>query len=314
LLPSRDVAEAGRPPAELIQLAVDAEAAGYDSVWLGESVVARSRYEPLTVLAAVAMRTHRVALGTAVLVAPLRHPVSLAHTVASLDQLSGGRVILGLGAGPSYGASRKEYATLGVPFEGRFRRLSETIEICRRLWGTEPVTYEGQFYRMRNVDICPKPAQSAGPPIWLGAKGPTGRRLAAGSCDGWMPGATSPTWLAEHIAEMRREAGCTGRGGSRPTYAVYLTLTISDDLGQARHDQQVSMERYYRQPSLVVAGLHDTFAGPAQEAASWLRSYVTAGAEHLVLRLMGDGPGRQLAELAPHLDEIRRSGDPLHRS
>ena len=134
LLPTREGIMSGRPEtAPLLTMAERAEAAGFDSVWIGDSITARPRHEPLTLLAAVAARTRRVRLGTGVLLPALRQPVVLAHVVGTLDRISEGRVILGVGIATDGPAIRKEFAAVGVPFERRVGRVLETIEICRAL-------------------------------------------------------------------------------------------------------------------------------------------------------------------------------------
>lgn len=303
LLPSRDAVVLGTSAGELVAMACEAEELGYDSVWLGDSVVARPRYDPLVSLAAIAARTDRVGLGTAVLVAPLRHPVHLAHTVACLDQLSGGRVILGVGAGPSYGPARKEYASVGVPFERRFERLAEAMRLCRLLWREEPVTFDGEFYRVRNVGIGPKPVRDGGPAVWLGAKGPRGRGLAGSEFDGWLPGPESPEWFASGLSEVRGRAEAD-QPGRAITGAVYVTVSVCADQESGQEAARTAIERYYGQPYEAVANLHDSYLGSPEGAARWLNRYARSGADHLVVRLLGERPREQMHMLAPYLPEI----------
>src|SRR6058998_4147530 len=117
LIPTREAVMSGRPEtATLLTMAERAEAAGFDSVWIGDSLIARPRHEPLTLLAAVAARTKRVRLGTAVLLPALRNPVVLAHVIGTLDRVSEGRFILGVGIAADNPAIRKEFDAVGVPF------------------------------------------------------------------------------------------------------------------------------------------------------------------------------------------------------
>src|SRR5713101_752489 len=130
LLPTREAVMSGRPDtAPMLTMAERAEAAGFDSVWIGDSLTARPRHEPLTLLAAVAARTRRVKVGTAVLLPALRAPVVLAHIVGTLDQVAEGRVILGVGIAADTPAIRKEFDAVGVPFPRRVGRFLETLEI-----------------------------------------------------------------------------------------------------------------------------------------------------------------------------------------
>src|SRR5436309_1185333 len=127
LLPTREAVMSGRPETgSMLAMAERAEATGFDSVWIGDSITARPRHEPLTLLAAVAARTRRVRLGTAVLLPALRNPVVLAHVVGTLDRVAEGRVILGVGIAADTPAIRKEFEAVGVPFERRVGRFLET--------------------------------------------------------------------------------------------------------------------------------------------------------------------------------------------
>src|SRR6266496_995476 len=140
LLPSREtLLWADEDPGLLIDAARLAEQAGYDSVWVGDSLLARPRFEPLTLLAAVAAVTSRVRLGTAVLLPLLRHPLNLAYTLASLDRIAGGRLVLGVGPGADIPGTHAELAALGVASKRRVDAVLQTVERCQRLWrGEEP--------------------------------------------------------------------------------------------------------------------------------------------------------------------------------
>src|SRR5215468_10043166 len=142
LIPTREAIMSGRPETgPLLAMAERAEATGFDSVWIGDSITARPRHEPLTLMAAIAARTRRVRIGTGVLLPALRNPVVLAHVVGTLDRVAEGRVILGVGIAGDMPAIRKEFAHAGVPFERRISRFLETLEICRALWTRDHVSF-----------------------------------------------------------------------------------------------------------------------------------------------------------------------------
>ena len=175
LLPTREQIMEGRPDAApLLALAERAEALGYDSVWVGDSVLARPRHDPLTLLAGVAGRVPRVALGTAVLLPALRNPVLLAHQVATLDQVSEGRFILGVGIARDVPNIRAEFAACGVPFEKRVGRMMEGLRLCRALWSGEPVDWDGRW--PVSGALAPMPHRPGGPPIWIGGNTPASLR------------------------------------------------------------------------------------------------------------------------------------------
>src|SRR5262245_47169300 len=141
MLPSRETAMTGRHDARgLVEFAKAAEDAGFDSIWVGDSLLARTRAEPLSVLSATAAVTTRVALGTAALIGPLRNPLLAAAQAATVDQLSAGRLILGLGSGAPLPESRREFDAVGMPFAGRGARLDKTVTLWREIW-----TGQGEF-------------------------------------------------------------------------------------------------------------------------------------------------------------------------
>ena len=146
LLPTREAVMQGRPETgPLLALAERAEALGYDSVWVGDLLLARPRHDPLTLLAAVAARTRKIMLGTAVFLPALRNPVVLAHQLATLDRISEGRLVLGAGIATDVANIRAEFTAAGVPFEGRVGRMMEGLRLARALWTGNPVDWEGRW-------------------------------------------------------------------------------------------------------------------------------------------------------------------------
>src|SRR6202012_3621641 len=157
LLPTRERIMEGQPETgSLLALAEKAEGLGYDSIWVGDSVTARPRHDPLTLLAAVAARTKKAELGTAVLLPALRNPVVLAQQIATLDQISRGRYILGVGIASDVPNIRAEFVAAGVPFEKRVGRMMEGLRLCRELWTGEPVNWNGRW-GMENSVLGPTP-------------------------------------------------------------------------------------------------------------------------------------------------------------
>src|SRR5205823_14835744 len=155
LLPSREVLLwAGGNLALLVDAARSAESAGFDSVWVGDSLLARPRGEPLVALGAIAGATSRVTLGTAVLLPLLRHPVSLAHALATLDRLSKGRLIVGVGPGADLPGTHAELKAVGVPSDRRVSGMAGAMEQCRRLWRNEEA----------DIELQPRPFRAGGPP------------------------------------------------------------------------------------------------------------------------------------------------------
>src|SRR5712672_3824272 len=167
LLPTRERVMEGRPETgSLLDLAERAERLGFDSLWVGDSLLARPRHDPLTLLAAVAARTHHPELGTAVLLPALRNPVVLAQQVATLDRISEGRLILGVGIATDVPNIRAEFEAAGVPFDKRVGRMIEGLALCRALWTGKPVDWNGRWKVEAGV-LGPTPHRPGGPPIWV---------------------------------------------------------------------------------------------------------------------------------------------------
>jgi alkanesulfonate monooxygenase SsuD/methylene tetrahydromethanopterin reductase-like flavin-dependent oxidoreductase (luciferase family) len=301
LLPTRERVMEGKPETgPLLALAERAEALGYDSIWVGDSLLARPRHDPLTLLAAVAARTRRVELGTAVLLPALRNPVVLAQQVATLDRIAEGRVILGVGIASDWPNIRAEFEAAGVPFDKRIGRLIEGIALCRALWSGKPVDWpkdgEGRWTVKSSV-LGPTPHRPGGPPIWIaGAVGPA-RQRAGRLFDGWFPNSPAVADYAPQWAEVKAAARAAGRDPDKLTPAMYLTLAIDDDTSRAAAKINAYLEHYYAMPAAETRKRQMSYAGPPAGAAKWMKSYVDAGATHLVLRFAGDHE-RQLETVA----------------
>ncbi len=288
LLPTRErIMEGVHETAPLLALAEKAEALGIDSVWVGDSLLARPRHDPLTLLAAVAARTRKVEMGTAVLLPALRNPVVLAHQVATLDRISEGRLILGIGIASDVPNIRAEFVAAGVPFEKRVGTLVEGVALMRALWTGKPVDWDGRW-KMTGAVLGPTPHRPAGPPIWIGGSVAAARERTGRLFDGWFPNAPSPSDYAGQFAEVTAAARAAGRDAGAVTGAMYLTLSIDDDAARAEARIDAYLEQYYGQRPDVMRKRQMCYAGPAQGASAWLKSYADAGASHLVLRFAGE--------------------------
>src|SRR5579872_7253433 len=249
LLPTRERVMEGRPEtAPLLALAERAEALGYDSIWVGDSITARPRHEPLTLLSAVAARTRRAELGTAVLLPALRSPVVLAHGIATLDQISEGRFILGVGIASDVANIRAEFTACGVPFEKRVGRMLEGLRLARALWTGEPVSWNGRWV-LEDQTLGPVPHRPGGPPIWIGGMVRASLERVGRLYDGWFPNAPDPEKWRTQWAEIRDMARAAGRDPAALTGAVYLTLTIDDSSAAAETRMNRFMENYYGRPA-----------------------------------------------------------------
>ena len=288
LLPTRERVMEGRPEtASLLALAERAEALGFDSLWVGDSLLARPRHDPLTLLAAVAARTRKVELGTAVLLPALRNPVVLAQQVATLDRISEGRLILGVGIAADVPNIRAEFAAAGVPFDKRVGRMVEGLALARALWTGKSVDWDGRWKVKASV-LGPTPHRPGGPPIWVAGAVAAARQRTGRLFDGWFPNSPSVAAFPAQWAEVQAAARAAGRDPAALTGAMYLTLAIDDDAARADARLDAYLEQYYGVPAGETRKRQMSYAGPAAGAAAWFKAYVDAGASHLVLRFAGD--------------------------
>jgi alkanesulfonate monooxygenase SsuD/methylene tetrahydromethanopterin reductase-like flavin-dependent oxidoreductase (luciferase family) len=300
LLPTRDAIMLGRPAAgPLIELGVRAEQLGFDAVWAGDSPLARARHDALLMLAALAPLTERAVLGTAVMLGALRPALLLAQAAATLDLLCEGRLVLGLGAGFPYPETERQFAAVGVPFEGRVRRLSETIGALRALWADagEPVSVEGRHVALEDVALAPAPHRAGGPPIWLAGAGEAAERRVGRIGDGWLPYPPSPDLYAQGWERVRESAASCGREAP-PVPGLYATVTLDRSEHAARERLRRNIERYYEQPLELIASIQAMYAGTPEGFQEWLGGYVAAGARHVVLRVTDEDPAHGLEQAA----------------
>jgi len=288
LLPTREQTMAGRPEAvPLLELAQRAAGLGFDSIWVGDSLLARPRHDPLTLLAAVAARVPRVELGTAVLLPALRNPVVLAQQVATLDQISEGRVILGVGIASDVPNIRAEFVAAGVPFERRVGRMLEGLALCRELWTGKPVSWDGRW-KVENGVLGPTPHRPGGPPIWIAGSLPASLERAGRHFDGWLPNGPDANRWGQQWAEVQGVARAAGRDANTLVGAMYLTASVDDDTSRADTKLATYLEQYYGQPAAAMRARQQCYGGPTAGLAEWLRGYADAGASHLILRFAGD--------------------------
>lgn len=297
LLPSRETAMTGRhAAARLVELAVLAEEAGFDSVWTGDSPLARTRLDPFALLSAVSAVTERVFVGTATLVAALRHPVLAAHSLSSVDQLSGGRLITTVGGGFPNTETEREFDAVGVPFTGRVGALDRAVQAWRDGWAAP-----------RSTDpFVPLPAvRPGGPPVWLaGSDTPRVIERVASRYDGWLP--FLPDVSAYELAwkAIRARASELGRN---VTPGMFATVLLSADPVGAQRELDEYALAYYRRPVAEMSTFQAYRAGTAEELIAWLGDYVRAGARHLVLRVGSFEPTAQIERLAEEvLPALRR--------
>ncbi len=304
LVPTREAVMSGEFEARgLLALADRAERLGYDSVWVGDSIVARARHEPLAMLAAIAARTGSVLLGTAVLLPVLRHPVVLAHHAATVDQISEGRLVLGVGIATDTPTTHHEFESVGVPFARRVGRFNEHLDICRRLWLGESVTVHSDFYDIDEVRALPTPHRDGGPPLWVAGSNDVTQQRAGRLYDGWMPIGHASQY-ASGLDVVRQAAGDAGRDASAIATSAYLTVALDDDVEAADVALNEYLAAYYPAPPAAMRAAQATYAGTANGLVDWVSEFVGAGARHIIIRCAGDHD-RQIEQVIDCLDPLR---------
>lgn len=304
LLPTRENIMQARPSGKLLlDAAREAEALGYDSVWAGDSLLARPRHDPLTLLAAVAGAVPSVEIGTAVLLPALRNPVVLAQQLATIDQVSEGRLIVGAGIAADTPTVRAEFKAAGVPFEKRVGTMMEGFRLCKALWTGESVDWDGRWTVSQSV-LAPEPYTRGGPRIWMAAHAPAGIARTAKHFDGWFPIGPNAETVGKRRVTLLEHAEDAGRDENSLTTAVYLTVAVMDDAGAADAAINDYLEGYYGAPAATMRGIQSCFGGPLSDVLAFLRAYVESGVEHIVVRIVGDHP-RTMALLAKHREELQ---------
>ncbi|HLZ70821.1 MAG TPA: LLM class flavin-dependent oxidoreductase [Dehalococcoidia bacterium] len=271
-----------------------AEALGFDSVWVGDHVLWHAPSpDPAVVLGALAARTRRVRIGSGVMLAALRPPLVIAKQAATLDLLSGGRFILGVGAG---GENPLEFDNVGIGVHERGGRLDETLAICRALWTRPEVNFDGRFYRLRAARFDLQPATAGGPPIWVGGRSAAALRRTGRLGDGWLAFAVTPERFAAGWRRVRKEAELAGRDPDVLTPALQLWCSYADDSKTARKVIAPAIEAFYSVPYERFARY--CIAGNAADWRSGLQAYVDAGVRHINLIPAGGDVAGQLVQIA----------------
>lgn len=270
------------------------EELGYDSVWTSEHMLFYVPiFDAITTLAAFAARTQRILLGTAVLLLPLRHPTVTAKEVASIDIMSNGRVILGIGVG---GEFAREFVACGVLVNERGRRTNEAIQVMRKLWSESHVNFEGRFFRLEDATMEPKPVQKSGPPIWVAGRSEAAMKRAALLGDGYMPYLFSPERYRDSLAKMHAFAEEAGRDPASIETGLYQFISVADTYEEARQRADQDLSVRYNQPFDRIVDRYCVLGTPEQ-CADRLGQYLEAGVRHFILV-----PICPMAEQAAHLE------------
>ncbi len=260
------------------------EELGFDSAWAQENVLgAAPQLGPVETMTYAAACTQRIRLGCVVFVSTLHSPVHLAKSLSTLDQLSGGRLDVGIGTG----GKARPFAAFGIGPDRYVARFTEGFELMKALWTQPRVTFDGEFWQLKDAAMEPKPAQKPYPPVWFGANGEAALRRAVRLGNGFFGAGSTPTArFAEQVTIVRSALAEAGRDAASFPIAKRLYIAVDSDGARARERMNAAMERIYgrRVPDIEAAAV----AGNAAECVRQVRAAAAAGAELILFTTMFD--------------------------
>ena len=313
LLPTRGLLLEDRKPTDaesVLRLATWAEEAGIDSVWVGDSLTAKPRLEAMTTLAAIAGRTSRVRLGTAVMLMALRHPVLLAQMMGTVDLISGGRLQLGVGVGGAFNEMQQaEWRNAQVNQRMRAPRLEEMLQVIKGLGGGEPYSFAGRHFELDEVVMEPTPVQPGGVPVYLGvhwhgrgdgqgAQRERQARRAARLSDGIISISATPDEFIELNDTVRGYCAEYGRDPDEMSSVMYLTVNLDEDVARAEAEAEDWLLGYY---GANIWGDRWGPFGDAERTRERIHAYAEAGADQIVVRFASY---RQEEQMETFLEQI----------
>jgi len=281
-------------PAAFRSYLARADALGFDSAWtLEQPLGTAGLLSPLETMTYAAACTDRLRLGCVVFVSPLHQPVHLAKAISSLDQLSGGRIDIGVGLG----GRNRPFTAFGIDPKGLVARFNEGIHVMKLLWSEATVTFDGRFWQLENAAIAPKPIQAPHPPLWFGGSAPAAVQRAVRSGNGFFgAGSSTTTAFAEQVSVVRRALDEMHRDQRSFPIAKRVYIAVEDDAEQARQRLNAGLIKVYGPdlgPRLEPVGV----SGPPDACLRGLQEVADAGAELILLNPLYDQP-RQMERLA----------------
>jgi probable F420-dependent oxidoreductase len=262
-----------------------AEELGFESGWTLEQIVGPApSLAPLPLLSWAAAHTTRLRLGVAVLITSLHDPIQLAAAITAVDQLSGGRLDIGVGHGGNF----RPFSAFGVERSTFISYFTEGIELMKAAWSDDPkVTFHGRFRDVDDLPLNPKPVQRPHPPLWIGGSAPKALRRGVRLADAFMGAGSSTTAnFAEAVKTVRRELDDQGKDPTRFTIAKRVYLTVDDDAARARQRVLDGLHRIYGDP--LASRLGDVpVSGTPSDVASGIQEVIDAGAEMVLLNPVG---------------------------
>ena len=256
---------------------------GFDSLWVGDHIsFTVAIFDPLLQLAQAAVVSRRLVLGTAVYLLPLRHPAPVAKQVTTLDHLTEGRLIFGVGVG---GEFPKEFELCGVPFNERGARLSEAVPLLRKLWSGTPVSHAGGRYpAFGPVAMQPPPRQAGGPPIWFGGRSDAALRRTGRLGDGWLAYVVTPEMYGAALEKIAAAAADRALASFGTGHLLFTRLGRTYE--EALEAATITLSRRYGMDFRRAAERYAAL-GPPEQVAQRIRAFHAAGMRHVLIDVVG---------------------------
>jgi probable F420-dependent oxidoreductase len=269
---------------ELVSFVEAADQAGFDSLWVGDHLsMPLPFFDPLLLLAQAAVVSRRMTFGTGVYLLPLRHPGPVAKQAATLDHLTEGRFIFGIGIG---GEFPKEYEVAGVPIAERGARLGESMQAMRALWSGKPGSFHGKHYQFDDVLMTPPPRQEGGPPLWVGGRKDAALRRMGRLADGYLSYVVTPEMYASALTKIDEAAEEAGRVITKFGTGHLLFARVDDSYEQALDVATESLSKRYAMDFRKAAQRYAGLGNPQQVAEAILKFH-EAGVRHISVDLVG---------------------------
>lgn len=289
---------------EIVELV---DGCGYDSMWAGDHIsFPLSIMDPFIQIAQAAVISPRLKFGTSVFLLPMRHPTPIAKQVATLDHLTEGRFIFGIGVG---GEFPKEYEAVGVPRNERGARMTESMEVLRALWTGEPASYKGKYFQFEDVPMRPPSRTAGGPPMWCGGRSDAALKRTGRLADGWVSYVVTPDMYADSLRTIADAA--QGRDFSGGFGTSHLLFTRVGDTYETAFDAaNKSLSTRYAMDFTKATQRYAAVGNPEQ-VAERIRDFHAAGVRHIILDIVGPYEDRDeqiqrfADEVLPHLADLR---------
>ncbi|MCK5391671.1 MAG: LLM class F420-dependent oxidoreductase [Deltaproteobacteria bacterium] len=271
---------------EILKIAASAEELGFKSLWVSDHVVIPDShqgfgdvfYDPFITLTYVAAHTRNISLGTSVIILPYRNPIVLAKMISTLDVLSEGRVIIGVGAG----WLQKEFEALGVPFSKRGEMANEYLSILKVLWTEDDPRFTGKYLKFSDIKFLPKPFKTLRPPIWVGGGSNKAIERAVTYGDGWHPVGLTPEELKEKLKYVNKLL----KKHNKDNFQISLRRNL-----EINKDKDINDD--------------DTLRGPVEKIISGIKEYKELGVNHLILNFLSGSSEGILSTMRTFSKEIR---------